>query len=580
MGSLVAGASRGQFLLIKLSQWQRFDWLVVLMALAFLHSVTWGATISRVGFFTDEWELFGILHFVPHNLFDDILRVLQHERFTVRPLLACLLGALYYCFGDQPYGYHFLNQIVEIFGAFFLYLAVAQLTKLKLPAFISAVFFLLYPNHDISHYHVTAISAQIALSLFTLTFYLFVLGVQRDDKRCLCLALVLYGLSLPIYELGLPLFVLLAAAAVWVYCLQRGFSLRKSVIRAAYLCLPYLFLVAIFVLFRMVLLPTIGSSTVYKSGFQIDHVVSVFREGMMVSVLPPAFLHFCGKAYEAVLAGLSRTLCWQLLLVTLLMILPLVAAGEKQIESLIHNRKTLVVLMAFGLLAVLVGYTPYALAPDYLPVLDSGYNRINQASSIGASLFLASLLCLFYCVLKTLLATTHKAVPALVLASTVAALVNLFILADWQYSKAWMASTAMQNRIISQVRQFAPAIKASRTLILTGTPRYVLWAPLFDSVWDFQSMLRIVLNDQAICGGVTSSRMRIMQNKLKDMHGEAVIWEYGFDHMLVLVPDLEHCSKVDSAEAFVNFVEKNGVKFDLDQQTVDRWRSELRNSGN
>lgn len=553
---------------------------MVLIVLSFLHSVTWGATISRVGFFTDEWELFGILHFVPHNLFDDMLRVLQHERFTVRPLLACLLGALYYCFGDQPYGYHLLNQIVEIVGAFFLYLAIAQLTKLKLPAFIAAVLFLLYPNHDISHYHVTAISAQIALALFTLTFYLFVLGIQSDDKRWLCLALVLYGLSLPIYELGLPLFVLLAAVAVWVYCLQRGFSLRKSVLRAAYLCLPYLLLVGIFVLFRMVFLPTIGSSTVYKSGFHIDHVASVFREGMIVSVLPPAFFHFYGKAYEAFQAGLSRTHYWQLSFVAFVMILPLVAMREKYLKPLLQNQKTLVALSIFGLFAALVGYTPYALAPDYLPVLDSGYNRINQASSIGASIFIASLLCLFFCLLEQFLTKIHKLVPALVLASAVAAFVNLFILADWQYSKAWIASTAMQNRIISQVRQFAPAIKASHTLILSGTPRYVLWAPLFDSVWDFQSMLRIVLNDQTICGGVTSSRMRIMQNKLKDMYGEAVIAKYSFDGMLVLVPDLEHCSRVDSAEAFVDFVEKNGVKFDLDQQTVDRWRSELRNSGN
>jgi hypothetical protein len=569
--------------------WQKYDWAIVLLVLVVLHCITWGATIATTGLFTDEWELFGILHFIPHNLTDLISRVLHHERFTVRPFLAMLLATLYYFLGDNPYWYHALNQVVEIVGAFFLYLAVGRLSGLKPTAFIAAVIFLLLPNHDMSHYHVTAMSAQIALSLFCAAFYLFVRGAQDGKKWPLWLACVCYFIGLPIYELGIPLFSLLGLSALWILLVQQKKTVQETALRTVLLCLPYVAIVLFFVIFRTVVLPAIGSSTMYKSGFELAHFFAVYKEGITLSLLPPLFVHFAGKASEILQTGLSRTMIFQLIGACLVTAGALFAldgrrhglankssetdqSGETADSGEIADsgeKKILLFLLVFGLIGVLAGYAPYALAPDYMPILDTGYNRINQAASLGASVFFAALFSLTVAFISNKL-QMQKALLALIMLPLVA----LFILADWQYSKAWLASSSVQKRIMAQVRQFAPEIKKADCLILTGAPRYVLWAPLFDSVWDFRSMLRIVLNDDTINGGVTSDRMRIIGDKVKDMYGEAVCGEYEFKNMLVLSPDQEKVFKVNSAAEFIDVIEKYGVKFDLGKDSIERWRKE------
>ncbi len=230
-------------------------------------------------------------------------------------------------------------------------------------------------------------------------------------------------------------------------------------------------------------------------------------------------------------------------------------------------------LFLMGLIAVLLGYAPYSLALDYLPCLDSGYNRINQASSLGASICLAAFICgLAHLVVRRF--TYQKIGVALFLLP----LTGLFVLASWQYSKAWLASSVMQNRIISQIKNHSAQIKLADSLILAGCPRYVMWAPLFDSVWDFRSMLRIVLNDHEASGGVVSDRMKIEGEQLKDLFGQQLLGKYDFKNMVILVPSGEVIYRVNNAQEFIAIVQRYGFGFDLEQTTIDRWKVELRAS--
>ncbi|CAN5375473.1 hypothetical protein BH11CYA1_BH11CYA1_46720 [soil metagenome] len=555
---------------------EKHHWLLVLVILALLHQITWGATIAKVGFFTDEWELFGILHFVPHDIISEITRVLQHERFAVRPLLACILGALYYVFGDQPYGYHLLNQIVEILGAFFLYLAINRLCKFKLLAFSAAVLFLLYPNHDISHYHVTAMSAQMALTLFNLCFYLFVCGVQRKAQSYLWFSAICYFLGLSIYELCMPLFFLLAMAAVYILTFEEKSSIKAILRRVFALCLPYIVVLALFVAYRMLILPLIGSKPVYRPGFQWNHFCAVYSQGIQLTLLPQFFIHMGAKAGQDLADGFSRIMA-----VKVTFGLFAVGCGlfvlKDQFVAKAGNRSAknmqYLCLFLMGLIAVLLGYAPYSLALDYLPCLDSGYNRINQASSLGASICLAAFICgLAHLVVRRF--TYQKIGVALFLLP----LTGLFVLASWQYSKAWLASSVMQNRIISQIKNHSAQIKLADSLILAGCPRYVMWAPLFDSVWDFRSMLRIVLNDHEASGGVVSDRMKIEGEQLKDLFGQQLLGKYDFKNMVILVPSGEVIYRVNNAQEFIAIVQRYGFGFDLEQTTIDRWKVELRAS--
>ena len=154
-------------------------------------------------------------------------------------------------------------------------------------------------------------------------------------------------------------------------------------------------------------------------------------------------------------------------------------------------------------------------------------------------------------------------------------LVAFSFLADrgyaWPWILSWQTQTAIRDSLVKQADRF----HAGDSLILANCPRYVMWSPLFDGVWDFQPMLQLTLNNPSIKGGVVSERMEVTTRELKDISRGVVCNTYLFDHLFVIIPPNGEIIPVKNAQEFISLIEARGFGFGLDRHVLNKWRRQL-----
>lgn len=159
-----------------------------------------------------------------------------------------------------------------------------------------------------------------------------------------------------------------------------------------------------------------------------------------------------------------------------------------------------------------------------------------------------------------------------------APVVGSFILANWGLSKPWILSWATQKQIQQSILGNAQNLRPGDSIVLANCPRYVMWAPLFDGVWDFQNMLQFKLNRKDISGSVVSERLKVSRAYIEDVASGYSCGAYEFGHLLVFIPAPPKLIRVESAEDFVELVEKEGMTFGLDPEMPTIWRTQLASS--
>jgi hypothetical protein len=149
------------------------------------------------------------------------------------------------------------------------------------------------------------------------------------------------------------------------------------------------------------------------------------------------------------------------------------------------------------------------------------------------------------------------------------------LLANRGYARAWELCWYTQTVIRDSLRQHCDRFKDGDSVILANCPRYVLWSPLFDGIWDFQPMLQLTLKNKAIKGGVVSERMVIEGNTVKDISKGTVCNVYDFGKSYLIFPPHGDIEAVDSPTAFINLIEQRGMKFGLDKAALRQWKEEV-----
>ncbi len=111
-------------------------------------------------------------------------------------------------------------------------------------------------------------------------------------------------------------------------------------------------------------------------------------------------------------------------------------------------------------------------------------NRIFTGAAIGWGCIFASLL-----FASTRFFAKHTISNALQ-SICLSAFCVYFIIANWALAQPWVASQKAQTGIIYLMKQKKGVIQHPDSVLLADCPRYVMWSPVFDGVWDFQSMTR------------------------------------------------------------------------------------------
>lgn len=561
------------------------DWCV-LASLLFVQIACFLPICFQVGFYLDDWLTFWNLHFAPHNPIDLIKASFNDPRMVTRPVQCLYYGISYFFFADRPLPYHLLRCALEFVGVACLYLGLLRLSGQRIFATLGALFFILYPNHDATHYWIGAgLGPGFGLSLYLASFYLLIESAKAEllNKRLAWYSgsLVAFALSAFCYESFLPMLSLSFCALNLCYPKGEGTSppsfLKRTFSSLLYL-LPFVLLALCEPVYQRVLLPRISKTFLSPSTFDLNYFLSVFPAAANVS-FGPSFFNFCFERARDAIISISPLSAVQAVCTVLAAIAALLISTKISKDSLPEQSPSArtegfgpLPYVVSGALVFVCSYLTFAVAQGYTPVLDTMLNRVNIGGSVAMSIILAALVCSLLNA-KSSLSSTNWKLTALTLP-----VVTFFALANLGLSAFWICSWEVQKNTRFLIQKHADQIKAGDSIILAHIHRYLMWAPVFDGTWDFQSMLRMTLNRNDVQGGVISDRLSIQGANVVDNSLGYVCASYPADRITVLFPSEDKWLRTATTAGFVEAIEENKSQLLLEQSTFDRWRASLSNA--
>ncbi|MBI4533438.1 MAG: glycosyltransferase family 39 protein [Candidatus Melainabacteria bacterium] len=556
----------------------QLDWLVALLCLLIIELICYGPIVRHIGFYLDDWKMCSFLQLGPQSLVELTKYCFWGDaRVIIRPVEAPYFASLFLLFGANPFPYHLVNGALEVVNAWLLYLSLARLIGNRSLSLMAALILLLYPAHDATHYWMVASSVTVSLFFYLSSLWLTLTAVQTGKLKWHIFSALAFAASVYNYESFLPLCVLNAAAAflLW-FKIKTSF---RALLNTMCLALPFLVVIASFWLYQRSFLPSIGKGWVHSLDLDPQHLIQTVFQGVRVTFSPYAFSFFIAQAQEAIAEKLALTRLILLVALTLVTVLALWWVADKH-QTDKASKASAYTLLPLGFLSLFVSFTIFGFAGrEYLPTLLSGVNRVNTGGCLGVALILPGIIALVFAltskVYEKLPVHQYQLGVTLIVG---AMLVNWFVLSNWGLSIPWKVSWKMQQRIVNLIASKTNDFLSGDTIILANCPRYVLWSPVFDGVWDFQAMVQLTLDNDKIQGDVVSERMTLSGEMLRDVSSGFTCGIYPFKRMFMLIPCPETWISIRSADHFINSVEQYGLGFGLKQETIARWKEELKKS--
>lgn len=554
---------------------------VALAVLTLCEITVYWFSVRQAGFYLDDWTMMSYLHFTPQDLSSLISRSLADNRILPRPLEAIHFPLVWMAFKANPMGYHVFNCLLEVVAGFLIYLTVSRFSLSRTFALSAALIFLVYPIHDATHYWMVATSVTLSLVLYLVGLWSTVRFAETGKKLFLLGSACAFTASVFNYEAFAPLCVVNAVATYLLLISKKGGSaIRKSLTVFAVLAPVCLALV----LYQRVIASTFGSNFVPPHQLDVVHFFDVIGKGLTASLSFELLGFSINQAKEALAGGIGA--------MQLASLFGSIAAAfcafaffetdqktcnafSEQQECSTKYRDCLNILI-LGVTCLLSSYTIFGVARGYDPQLASIYNRINTGAAIGASLIFAAVFTWLSRMVSLKIPATLSHARALIGAgiSTVVLvpLLLLSTLADWGMAGQWQRSWSVQKRIANIMQSHRSELRDGDSVILVNVPRYVMWSPVFDGVWDFQAMMRLCIDNQKVNGGVASDRLRVSRNMIEDVSMGFSCAKYDYRRMFVLIPHPEEFVQVHSANEFIELVQAKGMSFGLGQSVVDGWK--------
>ncbi len=537
------------------------NWLV-LLTLLLCETIWYSPIIRKVGFYLDDWSTYANLHISNQDWLTLLKVSLADPRIITRPIEAVVYVASWFAFHDNPLGHHLLNCAFEITAAFFLYLILNRLSGNRSLAFIASLLMLIYPNHDATHYWVTANTITLALALYLFSLWQAIKAAQDQKPICFLYSTLAFFTSLLTYEAFLPLIGITGICLLFLYKQKHNWT--QACLQSITALVPGFLCIGAVYYYQREFLTSIRKGFHHSLAISIPHALEVVQTGFSQTISFEAISTYFLRIQET-LFDLNVFKCATLILLLAIIALTLFIITDNK-KDFSHPWT----FLGLGLLIMLGSYTVFAVSPEYLPKLESIMNRINIGASVGASMIIAGMLG----ILANLPKANHKATYALLLTLT-APIIIFFILADWGWSIPWIRSWTFQKHIINIVKNNKEHFKDSDFVILANCPRYVMWSPLFDGVWDFQSMLRMYLDNPGIEGTVTSDRLQVRRRNIQDISCNYICCTIPYSRLTVFIPNPPQWINIDSPSHFIETIRQHSLKFGITNSTINNWQKEL-----
>ena len=550
---------------------------IVLAIIVGVEALLFGASVKKTGFYLDDWLMLKQLALGPQSYADMIFKYLTTDpRVIIRPIEAVHFGTVFFFSGTDPVGWRLSNMAMEVLSAFLVYLILARLSVSRLMGFFAALFFVTYPVHDSTHYWAVCSCVSLSLTLYLASLWTTLKAAAASSVKVrnvwLVSAYLFFALSIYGYEPFLPLCALNAAAYVLA---TRGLKpFAPAVARFIVHGIPYALIIGSLLVYQRTIVPMILKAALHKIHFDPGLIASTIAEGFRI-ISPLAMVPFISQHSSAFAQSADFNGGAIVRLSVLAALVALGAAVTYDVKQL--SRKTAFVLMTVGLLTIAASYSIFGLNPEYTPTLITLVNRINTGAAFGLSIFVAGLLALFLAGANAEQSRSMEFTKVSIVTLLSVGLVSLFTMTNWNLGKPWEISWSVQERTFDAFRARRDEFENAKSIVLMNCPRYVDATPVFDGPWDFEQQLHIALGRTDVTGGVVSERLIVGPESVQDVTMNFACAEYPFKGLVLVTPGLTTVAPVATPNAFVGVVEREGRQFGLGADTIERWRSQVKN---
>lgn len=534
--------------------------------LCLLEILTFAPFLSKVGFYLDDWLMLQTLHFGPQNLLGAFGNYFFNDpKVIIRPVEVLHFAPMYFAFGLRPLGYHLVNGALEIVCICLLYKALKRLSESRLLAFLAVAAFIVYPIHDCTHYWILCSSVTLSAALYLLSLLASMKALMESKPYFHWLSALAFTFSIYNYEVFLP-FAVVTFLCVF-FMARRSVSFTQSLKQAAFSFLPLFASGVSLFAYQRYVVPHMGLGFVHKVNLDPLHILHVLFSGIFVSS-PFNTVPFL-QSQLAMRLSEPFSAVDILSLVVIFVGLSFLIFRLMERESLTVKPVRALEFAIIGVATTVFSILIFALSSEFEPTLATLVNRIFCGAAIGWGCVFAALVFL----LARCLASQQIAKALISFCLSLSCV--YFTVANWALAQPWVVSHRAQTGVCWVVSQQKGKIHHPDTLMLADCPRYVMWSPVFDGVWDFQSMVRLCLEDQKIAAGVVSDRLSLSDTELKDVSMGYTCGVYPYEHLQILVASHRAFLPARTGTEFVSIIEKLPGHSRLPDGTLDKWRQQL-----
>lgn len=543
--------------------------IILVAFLCLVEILTFAPFLKQVGFYLDDWLMLQTLHFGPQDIAGAFANYFFNDpKVIIRPVEVLHFAPMYFLFGIKPLGYHVVNMALELACLILLYASMFKFSSSRLIAFLSVVAFICYPIRDSTHYWILCSSVALSLGFYLCSLLLSLHGIAKSKPLFYWLAALPFALSIYNYEVFLP-FAAVSALCVFLISL-RSSRLFQSLKSSAHSLLPLALTAFSLVAYQRLIVPRLGLGYLHKVTIDPLQILKVTAEGSFVSSPLNAFPFLFQQANYRLAEPFS---------IAAVLSLCVIFAGVLCLSFVLLQREAVVVkparigeILCVGILAIVSSIAIFGLNTEYQPTLLTLVNRMFSGAAIGWGLIFAAVAALIG------RACSARAIFSGILSVVLSCGILYFTLANWQLAHAWVVSQRVQNSLFYLVKKEKGRLQYPDSIMLTECPRYVMWSPVFDGIWDFQSMVRLALDDSRIKAGVVSERLVLGLNEMKDVSMGYTCAVYPYHRLKVFIPSKKAFIPAETGQQFLNIIENSGATI-MEDGAFARWRSELAKAG-
>jgi hypothetical protein len=456
---------------------------VFLVVVSFASSLWY---LTRLGFYSDDWELIETFRLPSPQSFFTLLR---SNFFIDRPAQGVYSILLYRLFGITPLGYHLVNAAMLASVAVLLYLVLRRLQPSRLVALSVALVYSILPNYSTDRFWFAAFAAPLSVAFYLISLLADLDAASRRGSEMIArrsAAVVAMFVSVLLYETTLPFFLINPFLAwyrskrwSWV---SAGVNYSALALVAAYkvntsprLHAPNGVLALMWSIaaqsFRRGFNPG-DYGLNFRAAFQANYVDYLFRLPQVVWSLQQHYPH-------AWIPPLSLAFGAGIFLYV------------KSVAGDLTPRTSIALILA-GLVTFVLGYSIF-FTNLAIQITPTGIgNRTSNAASLGVALTAVGLFGLVTAAVRR--PVWRRAAFGFMVSAYAAA--GFFVIAT--LSSFWIDAYAREQEVVRDITAHIDRPAPKSLLMLGGICSYNGPAIIFESDWDLAGALRLHYGDRTL----------------------------------------------------------------------------------